>query len=79
MKSYKNLDAIRTMKRDHSSKMEQIHLKSNNLYKIDFDPKITDFQEFQGTFNKKKQKAHAFIFFIFHQIILYKSLISQSN
>ena len=25
MKSYKNLDAICTMKRDHSSKMEQIH------------------------------------------------------
>ena len=40
MKSYKNLNAICTMKRDHSSKIEQIHLKSNNLYKSDFDLKI---------------------------------------
>ena len=40
MKSYKNEDAICTIKRDHSSQIEQVHPKSNNLYKIDFDLKI---------------------------------------
>ena len=40
MKSYKNEDAICTIKRDHNLKIEQIHPKSNNLYKIDFDLKI---------------------------------------
>ena len=45
-KKLKNEEGICTIKRDRTLKIEQIHPKSNNLYKIEFDPKITDFQEF---------------------------------
>ena len=71
MKNYKNLDAICTMNRDHISKIEQIHPNRTTCTKSILILKITDFQEFQGTFNKKSRRLMAFIFFLHLFITLY--------
>jgi len=75
LKSYVKLDAFRiTVKFYHSLKIEQIHAKSNNLNKINFDMKNHKFSKVTIKIKFGRLRVFHFKIFTLHLSTHYKSI-----